>query len=303
MPNTVDGRCDLADALSETARVVSERLETALPPPEGENARLHEAIRYGMLGGGKRVRPFLLRHSASVAGADDENALHAALALEMIHGYSLIHDDLPAMDDDALRRGRPTCHLAFDEATAILAGDSLLTLAFEWLADPRTHANPSVRCEMISGLALVAGSIGMVGGQAIDIAAETMTSVRPGLVTTLAQMKTAALIAFSCEAGAILAESSPETRRALREFGADTGLAFQITDDLLDAIGDEHALGKAVGKDAGRGKSTFVSVLGIDGARQRADDLIDRAIAKLEPFGSRADMLRKVARYVITRTG
>ena len=290
----------LAKALSGTAAAVEEVLDAELPRPEGAQARLFEAMRYSILGGGKRLRAFLVRSGARLAGAGDGGALLVAAALEMVHGYSLIHDDLPAMDDDDLRRGKPSCHVAFDEATAILAGDALLTLAFELLSDPRVHPDPSVRCDLVRAMAKAAGGEGMVGGQMIDLAAE-LGVVDFELTVTLERMKTGALIAFSCEAGAILAHRDGEYRRSLREFGQDVGLAFQVIDDVLDVVGDEAALGKTVGKDAAAGKATFIAALGLEGARREAVALVERGVARLDGLGEGAGPLRAFGEYVLAR--
>ena len=290
----------LARALCATAAAVEEVLDAELPRPEGAQARLFEAMRYSILGGGKRLRAFLVRSGARLAGADDGGALLVAAALEMVHGYSLIHDDLPAMDDDDLRRGKPSCHVAFDEATAILAGDALLTLAFELLSNPRVHPDPSVRCDLVRAMAKAAGGEGMVGGQMIDLAAER-GGADYGLVVTLERMKTGALIAFSCEAGAILARRDGEYRRSLREFGQDVGLAFQVIDDVLDVVGDEAALGKTVGKDAVAGKATFIAALGLEGARREAVALVERGVARLDGLGEGAGPLRAFGEYVLAR--
>ena len=291
---------DLEEELARAAAAVEAVLDAELPRPSGPESRLYEAMRYSALGGGKRLRAFLVRSGARLAGADDGGALLVAAAVEMIHAYSLVHDDLPAMDDDDLRRGKPSCHVAFDEATAILAGDALLTLAFEVAAEPRVHRDPSVRCELVRAMAAAAGGRGMVGGQMIDLAAE-----RDGgdhaLIVTLERMKTGALIAFSCEAGAILACREAGFRRCVREFGYDVGLAFQIIDDVLDVVGDEAALGKSVGKDAAAGKATFIAALGEDGARREARALVERADARLEGLGKQADTLRAFGEYVLMR--
>ncbi len=290
----------LAEAIAETASVMETVLDAELPPPAGAGARLFEAMRYGTLGGGKRLRAFLVRTGAELAGADDRGALLVGAAVEMIHGYSLIHDDLPSMDDDDMRRGKPSCHVAFDEATAILAGDALLTLAFELAADPRVHPDPSIRCDLVRAMALAAGGKGMVGGQMIDLAAEHSV-VDYQLIAMLEGMKTGALIAFSCEAGAILAGRDAGFRESVREYGHDIGLAFQVIDDVLDATGDETALGKKVGKDAAAGKATFLAALGMDGARREALALVERAVVRLEGFDERADALRAFGKYVLTR--
>jgi len=291
---------DLATALGEIAQAVDAALDALLPRPQGPEGRVAEAMRYACLSGGKRLRPFLVVAGAEMFDVPRAAALQAAAAVEMIHCYSLVHDDLPAMDDDDLRRGRPTCHVAFDEATAILAGDGLLTYAFEVLGAPETHASPAVRCALVQGLAAAAGPAGMVGGQMIDLrAAETAQDVEA--ITRLQALKTGALIAFACEAGAILGEAGDEARARLGAYGRDLGLAFQIADDLLDVEGDAAALGKAVGKDAAAGKATFVGLLGVAGAREKAAGLVEAACRALDPFGGRADLLRAVARFAIER--
>jgi farnesyl diphosphate synthase len=226
--------------------------------------------------------------------------LQVAAAIEMVHAYSLVHDDLPAMDNSDLRRGRPTCHKEFDEATAVLAGDGLLTAAFGVLADPDTHGDPGVRCELVAALAAAAGAAGMVGGQMIDLIAEHHT-LDIGAITRLQRMKTGALIAFSCEAGAILAKAPNELRLALRGYAHDLGLAFQIADDLLDVEGSAAETGKPVGADAAAGKATFLSILGVARARTQAELLVRQAVAHLDLFEQRAELLREAARFVITR--
>jgi farnesyl diphosphate synthase len=227
-------------------------------------------------------------------------ALQVAAAVEMVHAYSLVHDDLPAMDDSDLRRGRPTCHRMFDEATAVLAGDGLLTMAFEVLAQPDTHGDPAVRCELIAALVTAAGAAGMVGGQMIDLIAERQP-LNLGAITRLQRMKTGALIAFACEAGAILSKAPAESRLALRGYAHDLGLAFQIADDLLDVEGTAAETGKPVGADSAAGKATFVSILGAARARAQAELLVRQAVAHLDLFEQRAELLRDAARFVITR--
>jgi farnesyl diphosphate synthase len=264
------------------------------------DTRLAEAMRYAALGGGKRLRPFLLISSAKLFGVSEEVALPAACALECIHCYSLVHDDLPAMDDDALRRGRPTLHIAFEEATAILAGDALLTLAFEIISDPRHGAEPAVRAELVLLLARAAGWQGMVLGQALDLAAEQQSFSREKTAAMQA-LKTGALFRFACEAGAVLGRAGASERTALSAYAKAFGQAFQLADDLLDAEGDAKALGKAVAKDAGRGKATLVALLGIDAAKQRLRALVAEAEAALAPFDERAAMLKELARFVATR--
>ena len=290
----------LEEAMREAAASMESILDALLPAPSGEEARLLEAMRYATLGGGKRLRPFLVLCGARLCGASDENAFRVGAAIEMVHCYSLIHDDLPAMDDDDLRRGRPSCHKAFDDATAILAGDALQALAFEVLAAPATHEDPSVRSELGLELARAAGGRGMVGGQMVDLAAEhSVPDV--ATVTRMQQMKTGALIRFSCEAGAILAGAPQAVRHALQQYANDLGLAFQIVDDLLDVEGDSAELGKATQKDAAAGKATFVNLLGIDQSRQRAGLLVRQAMANLDIFGEKAAHLRQIAKYVLER--
>ncbi|HKM73986.1 MAG TPA: farnesyl diphosphate synthase [Stellaceae bacterium] len=275
-------------------------LDQLLVVPPGLEARVYEAMRYSALAPGKRLRPFLVLASAGLFGVARRCALQVAAAIEMVHAYSLIHDDLPAMDDSDLRRGRPTCHKEFDEATAILAGDGLLTAAFAVLSDPDTHGDPAVRCELVTALAGAAGAAGMVGGQMTDLIAEHQ-SLDIGAITRLQRMKTGALIAFSCEAGAILAKAPHEPRTALRGYAHDLGLAFQIADDLLDVEGSATETGKPVGTDAAAGKATFVSILGAGRARAQAELLIRQAMAHLDLFEQRAELLREAARFVITR--
>ncbi|MCG8562655.1 MAG: polyprenyl synthetase family protein [Hyphomicrobiales bacterium] len=289
--------------LSDIAARVERRLDAHLAVPEdaaGAQARLAEAMRHAALGGGKRLRPFLVIESAALFGVAAEDALDTAAALECLHCYSLVHDDLPAMDDDALRRGRPTVHVAFDEATAILAGDGLLTLAFEILARPATHPEPEVRAELTLRLAEAAGWRGMAGGQALDLAAEGRTLAETE-IRRLQALKTGALILFACEAGAVLGRASAAEREALQAFGRAIGLAFQLADDLLDTEGDPERVGKATGKDAAAGKATLVGLMGRDTARAELAALEAQAIACLAPFGGRSDMLIETARFVSRR--
>jgi farnesyl diphosphate synthase len=281
--------------------LTDEVLSRLLAAPPGMEARVYEAMRYSALSPGKRLRPLLVVAGSRLFGVAQRSALQAAAAIEMVHAYSLIHDDLPAMDNSDLRRGRPTCHKQFDDATAVLAGDGLLTMAFEVLAHPDTHGDPAVRCELISALAGAAGGAGMVGGQMIDLLAEKMPDLDIGAITRLQRMKTGALIAFSCEAGAILAKAPADPRTALRGYAHDLGLAFQIADDLLDVEGSAEETGKPVGADAAAGKATFVSILGIERARAQAELLVDQAVAHLDLFGQRAELLRQVARFVVNR--
>ena len=287
-------------ALAQAAQMTDAVLDKFLVAPPGLEARVYEAMRYSALAPGKRLRPFLVLASSDLFGVAQRCALQVAAAGEMVHAYSLVHDDLPAMDDSDLRRGRPTSHKEFDEATAVLAGDGLLTAAFEVLADPDTHGDPAVRCELVAALAGAAGAAGMVGGQMIDLIAEHQI-LDIGAITRLQRMKTGALIAFSCEAGAILAKAPHELRTALRRYAHDLGLAFQIADDLLDVEGSAEETGKPVGADIASGKATFVSILGVTRARAQAELLIRQAMAHLDLFEQRAELLREAARFVITR--
>ena len=290
----------VADASAITARLTDALLERLLKAPPGLEARVYEAMRYSALAPGKRLRPLLVLAGAKLFGVARRSALQVAAAIEMVHAYSLIHDDLPAMDNSDLRRGRPTCHKEFDEATAVLAGDGLLTMAFEALSDPDTHGDSAVRCELVSALAGAAGAAGMVGGQMIDLIAEKQR-LDIGAITRLQRMKTGALIAFACESGAILAKAAPELRMALRGYAHDLGLAFQIADDLLDVEGSADETGKPVRADAAAGKATFVSILGVERARAQAELLVSQAIAHLELFEDKAELLRQVARFVVNR--
>ncbi len=291
---------DLDTALGATAAAVNGKLDELLPVPAGGHARVHAAMRHATLAGGKRLRPFLVVATGDLFGVPRARSLNVGAAIELVHTYSLVHDDLPCMDDDDLRRGLPTVHVAFDEATAVLAGDALLTLAFEVIARDTTHPDPAVRNELVLSLARRAGADGMVGGQMIDLLAERQ---RLGMdeVIRLQAMKTGALFGFCCEAGAVLGGAPAEARQALLAYAADLGLAFQIADDLLDAEGDASETGKAVGKDADAGKATFLSLLGVDGARKKAQDLVADAEARLDLFGEKAHLLRGLARFVINR--
>ncbi|MBS38237.1 MAG: farnesyl-diphosphate synthase [Thiotrichales bacterium] len=287
-------------ALDSAVDSVNAELEKLLPAVEGPEQRLLSAMRYSTLAGGKRLRAFLVLSSADLFEVSQSCALRVAAAVELVHTYSLVHDDLPAMDDDDMRRGQPTAHVAYDEATAILAGDALLTLAFEVLADEATHSRPSVRCELIRSLAVAAGCRGMVAGQMIDLDFEH-AEADVSMITRLQQLKTGALIAFACESGTILGQAHSTLRHALHAYAHDLGLAFQIIDDLLDAQGSEEELGKAAGKDEEAGKATFVSLLGIERAQTQARMLADQASAHLEPFGDRVGVLRDAAKFVIER--
>jgi farnesyl diphosphate synthase len=296
-PDTVS----VAEATAVATRLTDALIERLLAVPEGLEARVYEAMRYSALAPGKRLRPLLVLAGARLFGVARSSALQVAAAIEMVHAYSLIHDDLPAMDNSDLRRGRPTCHKRFDEATAVLAGDGLLTMAFEVLAQHDTHGDPAVRCELIAALAAAAGGTGMVGGQMIDLIAERQP-LDIAAITRLQRMKTGALIAFSCEAGAILAKTAGELRTALRGYAHDLGLAFQIADDLLDVEGSAEETGKPVGADAAAGKATFVSILGVERAHAQAGLLVDQAVAHLDLFEQKAELLRQVAQFVITRS-
>ena len=290
----------LQQALSETAAAVDRGFDALLPVPPDSRARLYEAMRYAAIGGGKRLRPLLVMAGCRLFNVASERALRAALAVEAIHVYSLIHDDLPCMDDDDLRRGKPTLHRAFDECTAILAGDSLHALAFEILSDEATHEDPFARAELIGELARAAGPAGMAGGQMMDLMASQGQLDLPA-VTRLQQLKTGALIGWCLEAAAIMGRIPPEGRRGLRGYARDLGLAFQIADDLLDAEGEEAKTGKRVGKDQEAGKETFVSLLGTGRARRQAQLLVDQAIEHLHSFGGEADLLRDIARFAVAR--
>jgi farnesyl diphosphate synthase len=290
----------LAKGLARIAHDIDTAFDQLLPLPQDARARLVEAMRYAAIGGGKRLRPLLLTATAEMYGVERDTALRAGVAIESIHVYSLIHDDLPCMDDDDLRHGKPTVHKAFDQATAVLAGDSLLAFAFEVLSDPATSGDPFTRIELVATLGGASGFQGMAGGQMMDIVAESTAFDLP-TVTRLQQLKTGALLSAAVEMGAILGRVPPEGRSHLRGYARDIGLAFQIVDDLLDHEGDEAAAGKALRKDAEAGKQTFVSLLGPDRARAQARMLVDQAIAHLGSHGEEAEMLRALARYIVER--
>ncbi|MBI1243502.1 MAG: polyprenyl synthetase family protein [Alphaproteobacteria bacterium] len=287
-------------ALAANAARIEAALEAFLPKGDGYEAALHEAMRYASLGGGKRIRPFLVMETAGLFGVDEACALRVACAIELVHCYSLVHDDLPAMDDDDLRRGRPTVHKAFDEATAILAGDALLTRAFEILSQPLTHGDAGVRADLVLALAIASGAEGMCGGQMMDLAAEGQ-DLDIGEITRLQRLKTGALIGFAAQSGAILGKAPAHMRHTLVAFAHDLGLAFQIADDLIDVEGSAVDAGKATGKDQARGKATFVSILGVERARAQAQLLADQAARHLDMFDSKADRLRRLARWVVQR--
>ncbi|MEA2743474.1 MAG: farnesyl diphosphate synthase [Acetobacteraceae bacterium] len=291
---------DLTKEMARAANVVEQALEVLLPPVEGAEGRLAESMRYATLGGGKRLRAFLVIESAAVFGVSETCAARVAASVEMIHAYSLVHDDLPAMDNDDWRRGKPSAHKAFDEATAILAGDALQCRAFELLAEQDSHSDPQARCELIMALGSAAGARGMAGGQMIDMVAEGHVLDGPA-VTRLQALKTGRLIQYSAEAGAILGRASTQQRHLMAAYGRDLGAAFQIADDLLDVEGDAAEVGKATGKDAAAGKATMVSILGVDLARAHADMLARQAAAHLDGFGDRAAALRALTAFVVAR--
>ncbi len=316
---------NLQQALQEVSEALTEKMDRLLPLEDhgdmanilsfpashndnfkasstrkGGEQTVIEAMRYSSLSGGKRLRPFLTVASAHLFGVSRDSSLMTAAAIEFIHTYSLIHDDLPAMDDDDLRRGQPACHIKFGEAAAILAGDALLTFAFQVLSDARVHPDPSVRCELISTLAVASGYRGMVGGQMMDLESENKEMTVEEIIR-LQRLKTGELFAVSCEAGAILGKAPRMLRQNLRAYAHDMGLAFQITDDLLDAEGTRDVVGKGVKKDADRGKATLVSMMGIDRAREQAKILARQAISHLDVFDKKADQLRTLAEFVVSR--
>jgi farnesyl diphosphate synthase len=308
----VNATAEFQDRLNEVAKDTETLLgqllgSTAVGQEIERPGRLLEAMRYACLGAGKRFRPFLVAESASLFGVDRQNALMVGAALECVHCYSLVHDDLPAMDNDDLRRGQPTLHKAFDDATAILAGDGLLTFAFDILARPETHVSPQVRVELVQALARASGLGGMVGGQMLDLAAEgrfdggKAQHLRERDVLTLQAMKTGALLKFACRAGGILGQATAAQRDALDRYGAAVGQAFQIADDLLDVEGDPALVGKQTGKDAVAGKATIVGILGVDGAKARLRAIVGEAEAALMPFGRSADVLVAGAKFVAER--
>ena len=290
----------LAAALSRNAELVERELDALLPEPEGAEARLLEAMRYAAVGGGKRLRAFLVMETAALFRVARTCGARVAASIEMLHAYSLVHDDLPAMDDDDLRRGKPSTHRAYDEATAILVGDALQARAFEVLAEPDTHSDPQARCELVAALAAAAGARGMAGGQMIDILAEGQRLSAPE-VTRLQALKTGRLLQFSAEAGAILGRAPRQQRELLAAYGRDLGTAFQIADDLLDAEGTTAGIGKTAGKDEAAGKATLVAILGTERARAHAALLSDQAASHLDSFGERAALLRALAAHVVSR--
>lgn len=292
---------NLSAALKETSAEVSAEMDRLLAVPGTPERRVVEAMRYSALSSGKCLRPFLLMQSAGLFGVERSRALRVAVALEMVHCYSLIHDDLPAMDNDDMRRGQPTCHKKFDEATAILAGDGLLTRAFGVIAAEDCLFEPAIRCQLIAELSKAAGMSGMIGGQMLDILAEQMDEMDLPEIIRLQQMKTGRLFSFACEAGAIMGKASHEDRQALKSYARDIGLAFQIADDVLDVEGDADSMGKAVRKDLDAHKATFISLLGLEKAKEQADALSYQAIASLECFDEKADLLRDLSRFIVER--
>ncbi|APG61707.1 farnesyl-diphosphate synthase [Sphingorhabdus lutea] len=290
----------LSQALSQIAGRIDADFDLLLPIPDDARAPLYHAMRHAAIGGGKRLRPLLLTQIAAIYNADPDMALRAATAVEAIHVYSLIHDDLPCMDDDDVRRGKPTVHLQFDEAIAVLAGDALHALAFEMLSDKNIFPDPFVRGDLISALAIASGPMGMAGGQMMDLEAEKNNFDLP-TITKLQQLKTGALIGVSVEMGAILGHVPLENRTSLNAYARDIGLAFQIADDILDVEGDEALAGKALQKDAKAGKETFVSLMGLARAKAQAEMLSNQAIGHLAGHGKEADLLRDIARYIVER--
>jgi farnesyl diphosphate synthase len=290
----------LTAALAERALLVETCLDTLLPPAEGPEQRLLDAMRYATLGGGKRMRGFLVMEVAGLFHVAETCAARVAASVEMLHAYSLVHDDLPAMDDDDLRRGKPSTHIAFDEATAILAGDALQARAFEVLAEPDTHSDPQARAELVLALGHAAGARGMAGGQMIDMVAEG-ANLTVAEVARLHALKTGRLIQYAAEAGAILGRAASPLRQQIAAYGRDIGAAFQIHDDVLDASGTAAELGKTAGKDEAAGKATFVTLLGIERAQTQARMLSEQAASHLEHFGMEADRLRALAAWAVSR--
>ena len=299
-PSPRDAHPDLQNEMNNVSEAIKKTISRLLPETDLPENHLYDAMRHGTLNGGKRLRPFLVMHSAALFNVDPTRARRVAAALEFIHCYSLIHDDLPSMDDAALRRGKPTVHVQYDEATAILAGDALLTLAFEILSENETHEDPRIRCELIQTLAKASGGHGMVGGQMLDLLAEKQ-EFDLGTISRLQRMKTGRLMAFACEAGAIIGKAGVPQKRALCNYAHDLGLAFQVTDDILDVEADPQDTGKDTGKDAAAGKATFVSAMGKEQAQDRADMLVHQAIGHLKIFEGRANMLKDLALYVLER--
>ena len=291
---------DILQLLKAASQTVEGEMERLVPASQALHGRVHDAMRYALFAGGKRLRPFLVSQSARLFAVAPARALRVGAAIECLHTYSLVHDDLPCMDDDDLRRGRPTTHRAFDEATAVLAGDALLSIAFEILAAEPTHPDPSVRCKLVEELAKAAGRDGMIGGQMVDMLAAQRTFGADEIIL-LQQMKTGALFEFCCTAGAILGQASPHEVLRLRDYARDIGLIFQITDDLLDVLSTTAKTGKAVGKDAAAGKATLVSLWGVAAARTKATELADHAVGLLRHYGTTAQELVTLPRFLLER--
>lgn len=300
MPSPRDASPRLQDALDETVEKVNKTISRLMPETDLAESRLFDAMRYSVLNGGKRLRPFMVMHAAGLFNVDPARARRVAAAVEFLHCYSLVHDDLPAMDDSDKRRGKPTTHRKFDEATTILAGDALLTLAFEVLADRDTHSDPHVRVELVRKLAIASGGHGMVGGQMLDLIGEN-EEFDLGTISRMQRMKTGHLFAFACEAGAILGKADEVHKKALCNYAYDLGLAFQVTDDVLDVEADPNETGKPANQDSQAGKSTFVSTMGKEQAKMRAEMLAHQAVRHLRVFDGRAEMLKELAMYVLER--
>jgi len=298
-PSPREATPKLGTAMEDCRDKINKTVQSLLPATDLIEAPLFDAMRYAVLNGGKRLRPFMVLESARVFGVDPARARRVACAAEFVHCYSLAHDDMPAMDNADLRRGKPSLHKKFDDATALLAGDALLTLAFEVLSDPETHEDPRVRIDLVANMAGAIGMHGMVGGQMLDLIGEKQ-EFDIGTISRLQRLKTGKLIAFCCEAGAILGKANPAHRNALRNYAHDLGLAFQVTDDLLDVEGNVHELGKPTGQDAK--KATFVSTMGREQARARAEMLVEQSISHLRIFDAgRVDLLKDLAHYVLER--
>ncbi|MEM6781170.1 MAG: polyprenyl synthetase family protein [Pseudomonadota bacterium] len=300
MPSPRDAAPHLQQAMDDTVDSVNKTINRLLPETDTAEGRLYDAMRHGVLAGGKRLRPFMLMQSAALFNVDPARARRAAAALEMVHCYSLIHDDLPAMDNSSMRRGKKTVHKQYDEATAILAGDALLTLGFEILSQEDTHSDPHVRVELINKLAQASGGHGMCGGQMLDLIGET-EEFDLGTISRMQRMKTGKLMSYACEAGAILGKADEPHRKALCNYAHDLGLAFQVTDDILDVEADPDQTGKPANQDETAGKSTFVSTMGKDQAKARAEMLVAQATRHLKIFEGRASLLKDLAEYVLER--
>lgn len=300
MPSPREASAALQTRMDEVREAIDKTIGRLIPETGLPEAPLYEAMRYGTLNGGKRLRPFLLMESAKLFNVDPKRARRVAAALELVHSYSLIHDDLPAMDNADTRRGKPSVHRAYNEATAILAGDTLLTMAFEVLSNSETHEDPRVRCELVAALAKAAGGHGMCGGQMLDLIGET-EEFDVGTLSRLQRLKTGALFEFACEAGAILGKGNEPHRKALRNYARDLGLAFQVTDDILDVEADPNMTGKPANQDEQAGKSTFVTAMGKEQAKMRAEMLVQQATRHLHIFDKRGEMLKELALYVLER--